>query len=186
MAIQYYLAQSLDGYMAEADGGLDWLTGYGGEAQLDAAEATDGAYDTFYAEVGALAMGSATYEFVLAEASGWPYEDGPSWVFTTRELPLPEGAEGADLRFVRGAVRPVCEEMVEAAGERNVWIVGGGDLAAQVADEGLLDEVHLTIVPVVLGDGIPTLPRRLRQRLELAGVRPFRNGMVELRYDVVG
>jgi dihydrofolate reductase len=180
---QYYVAQTVDGYIADSDGGLDWLLRFDGESTIDASEATDGAYDRFFAEVGALAMGSATYEFILAEAhERWPYEGTPSWVFSSRELPVPEGA---DVRFARGAVRPVHEHMSTAAGERNVWIVGGGDLAMQFADEDLLDELHLTVVPVVLGAGLPTFPRRLRRRLRLAGTRPFRNGMVELRYEVV-
>ncbi|MFN2467163.1 MAG: dihydrofolate reductase family protein [Gaiellaceae bacterium] len=191
---QYYVAQTLDGYIADSDGGLDWLQRYDGESTIDASEApgrdrdahpmaTDSAYDRFFAEVGVLAMGSATYEFILAEAhERWPYEGTPSWVFSSRELPVPEGA---DVRFARGAVQPVHEEMSAAAGERNVWIVGGGDLAMQFADEDMLDELHLTVVPVVLGEGLPTFPRRLRRRLRLAGTRPFRNGMVELRYEVV-
>lgn len=180
---QYYVAQTLDGYIADSDGGLDWLLRYDGESRIDASEATDGAYDRFFAEVGALAMGSATYEFILAESpERWPYEGTPSWVFSSRELPVPEGAA---VRFARGAVRPVHEEMRAAAGERNVWIVGWGHLAMQFTDEDPLDELHLTVVPVVLGEGLPTFPRRLRRRLRLAGMRPFRNGMVELRYDVV-
>jgi dihydrofolate reductase len=180
---QYYLAQTLDGYIAESDGGLDWLLHFEGENKGDVSEATDGTYDRFFAGVGALAMGSRTYEFILAEEPGrWPYEDTPSWVFTSRALP---GPEGADVRFASGPVRPVHEEMRAAAGERNVWIVGGGDLAMQFAEEGLLDELHVTIVPVVLGEGIPTFPHRLRQRLRLTGTLPFRNGMVELRYDFV-
>jgi dihydrofolate reductase len=180
---QYYLAQTLDGYLAETDGGLDWLLHFEGGSEVDASEATDGGYDQFLAGVGALAMGSATYEFILAhERERWPYEGRPSWVFTSRTLPVPDGA---DVRFASGPVRPVHEEMRTVAGERNVWIVGGGDVAMQFADEDLLDELHVTIVPVVLGEGIPTFPRRLRQRLRLTGTHSFRNGMVELRYDFV-
>jgi dihydrofolate reductase len=183
---QYYLAQSLDGYIAESDGGLDWLTRYDGESAVDASEeapvATDGSYERFFAEVGALAMGSATYEFILAEGDRWPYEGTPSWVFSSRDLPV---EEGRDIRLVKGPVRPVHEEMLAAAGDQNVWIVGGGDLAMQFADQDLLDELLVTIVPVVLGAGIPTLPSRLRQRLRLTGTRAFRNGMVELRYEFV-
>jgi len=178
---QYYLAQSLDGYLAESDGGLDWLLRFDGEGEIDASAATDGAYDRFFADVGALAMGSATYEFILGSESGsWPYAGTPSWVFTSRELPLPEGA---DVHFARGPVGSPYAEMTKAAGERNVWIVGGGDLAMQFADADLLDELHVTIVPVVLGEGLPTFSGRLRQRLRLTGTRAFRNGMVELRYD---
>ncbi len=151
---QYYVAQSLDGYIAEADGGLDWLLNFDGEDPVDVSQATDGAYDRFFADVGALAMGSATYEFILAESRPrWPYEGRPSWVFTSRELPVPDGA---DVRFASGPVRRVYDEMRAAAGGRNVWVVGGGKLAMQFADEDLLDELHVTVVPVVLGRGIPT------------------------------
>jgi len=182
-ATQYYVAQSLDGYIAERDGGLDWLLKYDGEAGADASQATDGDYDRFFARVGAVVMGSATYEFILAEEQGrWPYEGTPCWVFTSRELPVPAGA---DVRFASGPVAPVHEQLRAAAGERNVWIVGGGGLASDFAEAGLLDELLLTIVPVVLGDGLPAFARRLGQRLRLTGTRPFSNGMTELRYEMV-
>lgn len=181
---QYYVAQSLDGYIAESDGGLDWLLGYGGESKGDASRATDGGYDEFFAGVGAVTMGSATYEFILSEVNGgWPYEGIPSWVFTSRSLPVPEGV---DLRFANERVGEAHGEMLEAAGERNLWVVGGGDLASQFAEEGLLDELLVTVVPVVLGDGLPTFARRLEgEQLRLTGSRSFRNGMTELRYDFV-
>ena len=90
-------------------------------------------------------MGSSTYEWILDHEFAdkepadwkWPY-DIPCWVFTSRELQaVPERVD----RFVSGDVAPVHAEMVAAAGGRNVWIVGGGDLVGQFADAGLLDEV---------------------------------------------
>jgi len=182
MSTQYYVAQSLDGYIAETDHTLDWLLKYDGDAGDDVSQATDGAYDRFYEQVGAVAMGSATYEFILAE-SGWPYEGIPSWVFTSRELPVPEGA---DVRFADGPVAPLHDEMTAAAGQRNLWVVGGGNLVSQFADEGLLDELLVTIVPVWLGDGMPTFAKRLEGKpLRLIGTHPFKNGMTELRYEFV-
>jgi len=179
---QYYVAQSLDGYIAESDGGLDWLLNYDGEAGSDASQATDGEYDHFFAQVGAIVMGSGTYEFILAEEDDrWPYAGTPCWVFSSRELPVPDGG---GVRFARGPVAPVHEQLRAAAGERNVWIVGGGGLASDFADAGLLDELLLTVVPVVLGDGLPTFERSPGRRLHLSGVRPFSNGMTELCYDV--
>jgi dihydrofolate reductase len=89
------------------------------------------------------------------------------------------------MRFARGDVRPVHDEMRAAAGDRNVWIVGGGDLAARFAELSLLDELLVTIVPVILGQGIPVFPAPLRDRLRLAGVQPRSNGMVELKYEFV-
>ena len=182
MSTQYYVAQSLDGYIAEADHTLDWLTKYGGDS-ADVSEVTEGSYDRFYEQVGAVAMGSATYDFILAEGGGWPYAGIPSWVFTSRELPAPDGA---DVRFANGPVAPLQKEMTAGAGDRNLWVVGGGNLASQFADEGLLDELIVTVVPVWLGDGMPTFAKRLEgEQLRRTGTQPFANGMTELRYEFV-
>jgi dihydrofolate reductase len=86
------------------------------------------------------------------------YDDRPSWVFTHRDLPR---IPGIDLTFVQGEVRPVYDAIVDALPDRNIWIVGGGDLVGQFDDAGLLDEVWLGLTPVVLGGGAPLLPRRI-------------------------
>ena len=97
---------------------------------------------------------------------------------------MPEG-EQVDVRIVNAKVADLYEEMVTAAGERNLWIVGGGNVASQFADEGLLDEVLVTVVPVVLGEGKPLFDRRLPGgAMQLIGTRAFDTGMVELRYEV--
>jgi dihydrofolate reductase len=127
-------------------------------------------YGEFIAGVGALAMGATTYEWVLDHEFKdkapsewkWPYEV-PTWVFTHRDLPV---VPAARIDFVSGEVAPVHEEMVAAAGDRNIWVVGGGDLAGQFADARLLDEVIVMIAPVTLGAGAPLLPRRQELRLE--------------------
>ena len=108
-------------------------------------------------------MGRTTYEWILDHDSAkWPYGQ-PSWVFTHRELPA---VPHAQIELVRGDVVPVHEAMVRAAGGKNVWIVGGGDLAGQFADAGLLDEVIVFIAPVTLGAGASLLPRHIELRLE--------------------
>jgi dihydrofolate reductase len=176
---QYYTASTLDGYIADAQHSLDWLF----TRDQDRAGILN--YDEFFAGIGALAMGSTTYEWVLDhELAGkdpaewkWPY-DIPSWVFTHRQLTtVPQ----ADVRFASGAVAPVHAEMLRAAEGKNVWIVGGGDLAGQFADAGLLDEVIVYLAPVTIGAGAPLLPRRLELRLEEVG----RNrDFVAARYSV--
>ena len=184
--VQYYCASSLDGYIAEADDTLDWLTGYEGSYDGDDAAAARG-YDEFYAGVGALVMGSVTYRFILdhvAGNGGWPYEGKPCWILSSRQLPLPEG-EAVDVRVVEAPVGDLHDEMVAAAGERSLWVVGGGNVASQYADAGLLDEVLVTVVPVVLGDGKPLFDRRLPHGpMQLTGAVPRASGMVELRYEV--
>src|SRR5512139_3547163 len=157
---QYYVAASLDGYIADADGRLDWLF------QFDGAEGVKEHYERFMSEVGALVMGARTYDFVLAQGGAWAYAGLPTWVFTHRELPVPPGA---DVRFTTEDVRAVHARTVEAAHGRNVWMIGGGDLAAQCLAHGLLDELHLGIAPVFLGAGAPLLPASVRTPLVLAG-----------------
>lgn len=178
---QYYTASSLDGFIATEDDSLEWLFPLG---DLNASS-----YPTFIAEVGALAMGSSTYEWMLRNAdqvaaetgSPWPYTQ-PAWVFTTRQLPT---VEAADIRFVKGDVREVHQQMRAAAGPKNIWIVGGGDLAGQFHDAGLLDEIIIQIGSVTLGKGKQIFPRRvLSPTLRLMSVRQMGTSMVELRYEI--
>jgi dihydrofolate reductase len=181
---QYYCAMSLDGFIAESDDTLQWLMGYEGSYEGRDAVPMKGTYDEFYDGVGALVSGSATYEFVINELDDWPYRGKPYWVLTSRDLPKPEG-EGVDVRFASGSVRELYPELVEAAGEDSVWVVGGGNVASQFADESLLDEVIATVVPVALGTGKPLFDRRLPGGpMRLSRTRPFDTGMVELRYEL--
>ena len=182
---QYYCASSLDGYIAEADDTIEWLERYEGSYDGPDADRMEGGYDRFYDAVGAMVMGSATYEFVLRHMAGggsWPYGGKPSWVLTTRDLPTP-GDE--DVRIGSGDVAELHAEMMSTAGGRNLWVVGGGNVASQFADAGLLDELLLTVVPVALGSGKPLFERRLPgPPMQLTGTRAFENGMVELRYEL--
>jgi dihydrofolate reductase len=181
MKTQYYTAASLDGFIATEDDSLAWLFKLG--------DASESGFPEFVANVGAIAMGSTTYRWILDNAehaaahtgSPWPYTC-PSWVFSSRPQPI---ARGAQIRFVSGDVRAVVPEMRQAAGQRNLWIVGGGDLAGQFADAGLLDELIVQVGSVTLGRGKPLLPRRLLSpALRLTRVSRLGPEMVELRYDV--
>jgi dihydrofolate reductase len=179
---QFYTATSLDGFIATEDHSLEWLFQLG--------DINETGYPDFIAHVGALAMGSSTYEWMLrhvvrpGDASGgtaWPYTQ-PTWVFSSRTLPP---VPGADVRFVRGDVRPVHEQMRAAAAGRNVWIVGGGELVGQFHDAGLLDELIVQVGSVTLGAGRPLLPRRIAfPPMQLTAVRKIGTGFAELRYDV--
>jgi dihydrofolate reductase len=186
MATQYYCAMSLDGYIAEADDTLAWLMEYEGSYE-GGDKANKGGYDDFYEGVGALVMGSVTYEFILdhaAEGGDWPYAGKPTWVLSSRELPELQG-EDVDIRIVEAPVRELYDQMITAAGERQLWVVGGGNVASQFADEGLLDEVLLTVVPVVLATGKPVFDRRLPGGpMQLTGTRALDSGMVQLRYAI--
>jgi dihydrofolate reductase len=181
MKTQYYAAATLDGFIATEDDSLEWLFPLG--------DLNDSSYPKFIAEVGALAMGSSTYEWMvrnkdtLASQSGsaWPYTQ-PAWVFSSRDL---QPIDGARIRFVSGDVRSVHAEMRSAAGNKNIWIVGGGDLAGQFYDAGLLDELIIQVGSATLGKGKPLFPREvLSPSLRLVSVHQMGAGMAELRYEV--
>lgn len=177
-SVQYYAAASLDGYIARPDGNIDWLQNYGAEADLGEGPMQDGSMDEFYDAVGALVMGSATYEWVLEHAKAWPY-DLPCWVFTSRDLPQPPGGE---VRLTNDDAAAVRAEAMEVAGGKNVWLVGGGNLASNWADEGLIDEVIITVVPVFIGEGLPFFAREAQGELRHVNTKTHGNGMVELTY----
>jgi dihydrofolate reductase len=177
MRTQYYTACSLDGFIATEDDSLAWLFPLG---DINATS-----YPQFIRDVGALAMGASTYEWMLRHVVGagaaWPYTQ-PAWVFTHRTLP---GVDGADIRLVQGDVRPVHASMREAAGAKNVWLVGGGELVGAFHDAGLLDEILVQVGSVTLGRGKPLLPRRITSpALKLLAVRQVGTGFAELRYEV--
>jgi dihydrofolate reductase len=181
MKTQYFTATSLDGFIDTEHDSLDWLFPLG--------DLNTSSYPAFIAEVGALAMGSATYEWmvhnpekVAAETGiAWPYTQ-PAWIFSRRQLPI---IEGADIQFVRGDVHPVHTAMRAAAGTKNIWVVGGGDLAGQFYDAGVLDELIIQVGSATLGKGKPLFPRRvLSPVLRLVSVQQLGAGMVELRYAI--
>lgn len=179
----YYTASTLNGFLADEHDSLDWLFAVpgGDDGGDDFARFLDG--------MGVLVQGSSTYEWVLAHEDlvahpeKWPayYGDRPTFVFTSRELPV---VPGVDIRLVTGSVAEHWDEIAEAAGSRDVWIVGGGDLAGQFADAGHLDEIVVTFAPATLVTGKPLLPRIVgADRLTL--VEATKKGpFAELRYRV--
>jgi dihydrofolate reductase len=183
--VVYYAAMSLDGYIAEADDTLEWLTGFQAVPPADGVQTFDDGYDEFYEEVGALVSGSVTYEWLLghmARGGSWPYTGMPYWVLSSRELEQPEGV---DVTVVNASVTDLFDEMMAAAGDRKLWVVGGGNVASQFADAGLLEDVWVTVVPVALGTGKPLFDRRLPGApMRLTAALPRPSGMIELRFEV--
>ena len=176
---QYLVASSLDGFIADEHDNLDWLLQFDGESVEEDANP----YEAFIKDVGAIAMGATTYEWILAHQPGpWAYGATPCWVFTHRELPVKEGAH---LTFTHDDVGEVHRIMMEAAAGRNVWLVGGGELVGQFLDHDLLDEIWLTLTPVTLGAGAPLLPRRHTTPMRLTHVAKAPNGtFAHLRYSL--
>jgi dihydrofolate reductase len=175
----YLTAMSLDGFIATEDNDLSWLFQLEGE---DPEAGPDNPYTEFIDGVGAMAMGATTYEWVMEHEDGrWPYTL-PTWVFTHRDLPVPDG--GA-VRLTSEPAVEVHRQMVEAAAGKDVWLVGGGDLVGQFLDHDLLDEIWVSIAPLVLGRGAPLLPRRRTEPMRVLEVRHAAGGpFVHVHYSL--
>lgn len=173
MATVFYTATSLDGFLATPDDSVAFLD--------EVPRPDEDTYTPFIANVGAIAMGRATYEFLLRHMDGggtWPYPDHPVWVFTHRDWPARDG-----VTFTSASVAQAHFDLVAAADGKDVWVCGGGDLAGQFLDAGLLDELVITVASRTLGSGKPLLPRDATFRL--TGARKMSDGFAELRYAPV-
>ncbi|WP_019203955.1 dihydrofolate reductase family protein [Tsukamurella sp. 1534] len=173
----YYTASTLDGFLADENDSLAWLLSQpiddGGPLNIE----------EFMAGIGAIAMGYTTYQWVvdhIAESDElWPYADYPTFVFTHREPELLHES----IRLIAGDPASHRAALEAAAGDKGVWVVGGGDLAAQFAEAGMLDDVVISYAPATVGSGRPLFPRAFDFELvEWARNKAFLCG----RYRVVG
>jgi dihydrofolate reductase len=175
------MVASLDGFIARRDGRVDWLETsdeFAGGETLD-----PGFVETFVKTIDCYVMGSRTYETALsfeAKELGWPYGDKPTFVLSTRDLPRTrdtvEFYSGDLAQFVNGRLRPTF---------RSIWFVGGGVVSGECLRRGLADEVRYSILPILIGDGIPFFDKIDRDIvLHLAEVKAYKSGMVALRYEV--
>lgn len=181
--IIYDTAASMNGWIADEDNSLDWL--------FEVAGADDVPEELSPPAAAVMVMGAHTYEWVLGaeelleHPEKWQHFHGevPTFVFTSRQLPIPAGA---DIRLVQGSVESALPRLRAAAREADIWIAGGGDLAGQFADCGALDEIRLSIAPVSLTGGAPLLPRRLgAHRLQLVAASQV-GQFVRVTYEVRG
>jgi len=171
MKVTYYVAISLDGFIATPDGGVDWLTPFQESGE-------DYGYADFLASVDSLLIGSSTYEFMLGHPP-WLHPDKPSWVFTTRDLELAH--ESVELTS-RDPLEVLAE--LRSRGLRSAWLMGGGKLASAFRDRGIISHYVIAVVPIVLGSGIPLLAAGGPQdRLRLIGTESYSSGIVMLSYE---
>jgi dihydrofolate reductase len=181
--VTIHMAASLDGFIARNDGSVEWL-----ETSDEFAEGETmdpGFVEAFLKTIDCYVMGSRTYETALrfeAKGLGWSYGDKPTFVLTSRELPrirdTVEFYSGDLARFVNGRLRPTF---------RSIWFVGGGVVSGECLRRGLADEVRYSILPILIGDGMPFFEKFDGDiALHLAEVKAYKSGMVELRYEVRG
>jgi dihydrofolate reductase len=171
--IIYYLAASLDGFIATPDGGVEWL------AEFEA-PGKDFGYSDFYQSIDALFMGRRTYEQVLSFGE-WPYPGKPSWIFSRRPLAI----STPDITLADKNPKELLPEL-EKQDLHRFWLVGGASLAASFRAQGLINEMIITIMPVILGGGIPIFdPEGPGERLALLDSKKFENDIMQLHYGKV-
>jgi dihydrofolate reductase len=168
-------------FIARRDGGVDWLET--SDEFVGGATLAPGAVEAFLATIDCYVMGSRTYETALgfeAKGMGWAYGDKPTFVLTHRELPRHRDT----IRFHSGDLAELVNERLRPT-FRTIWFAGGGVVAGECLRLGLADEVRYSILPILIGDGIPFFEKLDKDvPLHLAEVTAYKNGMVELRYDV--
>ena len=168
--VTYSVASSIDGYIATESGSVDWLTPF--------QTGEDRGFLEFYSSVGALLMGSRTYEFALT-APAWPSPDKPTWVFTRRPLRVIHPSITLTPDSPASLMRVLTGKKIKHA-----WLMGGGKLAASFRREGLISRYVITVMPVVLGGGVPLFePDGKLEALAFVSAAPFKDGVVQLTYE---
>ena len=179
--VTIHMVASLDGFIARKDGSVDWLETSDEFAGGDTMDPE--LVEAFLKTIDCYVMGSRTYETALsfeAKGLGWSYGDKPTFVLTRRELPRTretvEFYSGDLAEFVHARLRPTFH---------NIWFVGGGVVSGECLRLGLADEVRYSILPILIGDGIPFFEKLdCDVALHLAEVKAYKSGVVALRYEV--
>ncbi|MFN6563499.1 MAG: dihydrofolate reductase family protein [Nostoc sp. ChiSLP01] len=170
MKVTLYIATSLDGYIARNNGGIDWLS-------IVETQEEDYGYAAFYHSIDAIVLGSKTYELGLSFEQ-WPYPDKKSFVFTQRNLKC----DREDVVFVSDTVTHALEN-IKTEGFKNIWLVGGGALINSFLSHSLIDEYIISIIPIILGDGIRLFPPPTpEEKLEFINSKQYPSGLIQLRY----
>lgn len=168
-----YIAASFDGYIARKDGTIDWLTAFDSKDE-------DYGYTALLARLGSVIMGGKTYRQLLIFGD-WPYSTVTSYIVTRQ--PQPEDVERR-IKFYNGDL-PQLVAQIRAGSDKDIWLVGGAELTAEFVSRDLIDEYILSVIPVMIGDGIPLFPPTTitHQPLALTGVERYPNGIVQLHYQ---
>jgi len=172
--IKFYIAASLDGFIARENGSIDWLTEYENNPE------TDYGYSEFYASIGTVLMGRKTYEQVLGFGD-WPYKGKKSYVFTRQKEPL---RREKNVEFISGDIRHFVRRLMENT-EEDIWLVGGSQLIKVFLEESLVQYIIVFVVPIILGRGIPLFDRIKKEiRLRTGRVERYENGLVRVEYEI--
>ncbi|MDA1208650.1 MAG: dihydrofolate reductase family protein [bacterium] len=167
-----YIAISVDGYIADKEGGVSWLDAFGD---------CDCGYTDFMDSVGSLIMGAKTYEQILSFDIDWPYKEKKSYILTHRNL---EKHPSGDIEFCDDDIESIISKAKESAKEKNVWLVGGTNVVTSFLNAGAIDEMMIFVIPTLLNEGIPLFKEVASvQSLKLHETTSYDNGIVLLHYS---
>ena len=172
--IKLYIATSIDGYIARIDGDLDWLT------EFPNPEKTDYGYKLFYESIDTVIMGGQTYRDILAMDVLWPYKDRKSYVITHNPMNTKE-----NVHFITDNVIEEISKLRNET-EKDIWLVGGGRLITMLLNQGMVDEMIITTIPVILGNGIPLFPDTPKEsQWTLQHCTSYKNGVLQTVYKKI-
>lgn len=174
--IKLYIAASIDGYIAYSDGGLDWLSEYPITAEYNYG------YNDFYESIDSVIMGGKSYRDILNMDVIYPYKDKTSYVIT-RNTNSKISIE--NVQFLSDNIIETVSSLKKQDG-KDIWLVGGGEIISMLLDQGLVDEMIITYIPKVLGDGIPLFPKIMNEsKWQLLNSKSHNNGVVTIDYQLI-
>jgi len=179
LKVTIHMVSSLDGIIAKKDNSISWFeTSHHYDQGVDGEDPTE-----FLKTIDCYVMGSKTYELALelSKDYGWAYGDKPTIVLTNRNLQ----SDKQNIEFYSGDLKKIIHEHLEPK-YKNIWVVGGSGLTRDFIQLKLVDEIRVSILPIILGDGLPFFNQiNQEQALHLKETKAYKNGMVELSYEII-
>ncbi|PXV61111.1 dihydrofolate reductase [Dysgonomonas alginatilytica] len=173
--IKLYIASSIDGYIASLDGDLDWLTEFPNPQQLDYG------YKDFFESIDTVIMGGKTYRDILAMDVVWPYKDKETYIVTRHAGSKTE----PNIHFLNENIIETISELKSKQG-KDIWLVGGGELVSMFLNSDIIDNMIITYIPIILGDGIPLFPKMKKEsQWQLLNSQSYNNGVLCIDYQKI-
>ncbi|MBF0762016.1 dihydrofolate reductase [Dysgonomonas mossii] len=170
--IRLYIAASIDGYIANIDGGLDWLSAYPITPELDYG------YNEFFESVDSVLMGGRTYRDILNMDVIYPYKDKISYIITRNKMNNPK----ENIHFISDNIIETLSEIKKQEG-KDIWLVGGGEIISMFLDNDSIDEMTVTIIPIILGSGISLFPNTAKESTwKLQNTHSYCNNVLQVEY----
>jgi dihydrofolate reductase len=171
--IKLYIATTLDGFIAREDGSLDWLMSLSNPKEIDHG------YEAFFETIDIVVMGRKTYEEVLGFGVEWPYGSCKTYVLSSD----PEYSDKTPQTQVLTELNAKQIAMFREKSQKNIWVIGGGEVITRFLNLGAIDEMILSVIPIILGKGIPLFPAEPKETsFSLVGAEAFETGVVNLSY----